>query len=48
MMAAPACIDVAPLEAILARHPAREASLIPILQDVNLKGPIMNIIAMRR
>jgi len=29
-----ACVDRAPLDAILTRHPAREPSLIAILQDV--------------
>jgi NADH-quinone oxidoreductase subunit E len=33
-MARPACVDPGSLEAILARHPASEVSLIQVLQDV--------------
>jgi len=33
-MTLPACADLAPLDAILARYPAEEASLIQVLQEV--------------
>lgn len=34
-MSSPSCADVQPVESILARYPAEEASLIQVLQDVH-------------
>lgn len=34
-MSAPSCVDLAPVEEVLQRYPADEASLIQVLQDVH-------------